>query len=146
MRCTMYERAGDFLGLRERVGGADHPLIQYWHMLCGGDGDDHDEESWCSSAMNGIAFDCHLPRSRSKAARSWLNVGTPVDLADAIPCANDIAIFWRNSRDGWQGHVGVVCDIEGEMIRVRGGNQGDQFCDALYPIARLLGIRRLSAA
>lgn len=145
MLTTMYGRAGKFLGVREIEGNEDHPLIQWWHSLCDLEGslNTPDETAWCSAAMNGIAWDLDLPRSHSKAARSWLSVGTAVEIADAKPCENDLVIFWRVVPTGWQGHVGIFCGTDGVNVIVRGGNQGDRFCDSRYPVAQILGFRRL---
>src|SRR3990167_1008195 len=97
---TMYQRAGKFMGIRELQGNKDHPLIQWWHSLCGLGTEAEDEVSWCSSAMNGLAWDLDLPRSNSPAARSWLAVGIHVPIAEARPCENDLVVFWRGTPDG----------------------------------------------
>jgi len=65
----------------------------------------------------------------------------PVALRDVMP--GDVAVFWRGTPTGWQGHVGFVVRLDGDRVIVRGGNQrDDKVSDAPYPLARLLGFRR----
>lgn len=147
---NMFERAQRFIGLREIAGDKDHPLIQYWLSLCGFDGAVvHDETPWCSAFMNGMAWDCELPRTKSALARSWLRIGLPITI-DKCYAANDVLIFQRG--DGVQpgpdnytasGHVGLFAGIEGNMVLVLGGNQGDGVSIIRLPLTRLLGCRRL---
>lgn len=149
MNITLYERAERFVGLKELAGDADHPLIQWWLSLCGYALDTPDETAWCSAFVNGMAWDCELPRSRSAAARSWLRVGEAIDIAMARP-VNDIVIFKRGNgpQPGpevlrAQGHVGVFHALDGADVLVLGGNQSNQVSIARYPLASLLGVRRL---
>lgn len=130
----------------ERPGEKHHPLIQWWHSLAAvGDGDAADEVSWCSSFVNGIAWELSLPRSKSAAARSWLKVGRPVSLDEAEP-GFDVVVFWRVARVGWQGHVGFYAGRDGDRILCLGGNQSNSVTTAAFGSDRLLGVRRLETA
>ena len=148
---TAYSLAERFVGLRELAEG-DNPLIQYAHSLCGFGPNEPDETAWCSAFINFVAWTLRLPRSKSAMARSWLKVGTPIDLKDAIP-AFDVVVFWRGKPDAATGHVGLYAGVEGETLAgdprdvlVLGGNQGDAVSIAHYPAERLLGVRRLKTA
>jgi uncharacterized protein (TIGR02594 family) len=139
--------------VRELPGEKDHPLIRWWHSLCGG-GEQPDEVPWCSSFANGIAFELGLERSRSKAARSWLEVGEPIYDMNAVEKGLDVVILQRG--DGPQpgatvlnapGHVGFFAGWEGVgRVFLVGGNQGDRVSRASFPRSRVLGVRRLRRA
>ena len=145
---TAYDAAQRYVGIKELAGGADHPLIQWWLSLCGFPSDVHDETPWCSAFVNGIAWQLRLPRSKSASARSWLLVGTPVDVRCASP-GSDIVVLKRG--DGQQGpevlnapgHVGFFAGFDGDGVLVLGGNQGDAVGLARFPAASILGVRRL---
>jgi hypothetical protein len=42
------------------------------------------------------------------------------------------------------GHVGFFAGTMQGHVIVRGGNQGDRVCDALFPASQILDIRRLA--
>lgn len=135
-----------FLGVVKEVpGDLDHPLIQWWLSLCGFDLQVHDEVAWCSAAVNGVAWDCNLPRSRSAAARSWLGQGKTISLAEAKQ-GNDVVIFWRGSPQSATGHVALFSELsaDGKQVHVLGGNQGDCISLAWYPVDRVVGVRRIA--
>ena len=73
----LFDHAQRYIGIREVKGEKDHPLIRWWHSLCT-IGEVADEVPWCSSFVNGMAWDLRMPRSRSAAARSWLGIGMAV--------------------------------------------------------------------
>lgn len=146
---TLYDRAKRFEGIKELAGAADHPLIQWWLSLCGFGLDAHDEIPWCSAFVNGMAWDCELPRSRSAAARSWLKVGEPVAIELATQ-GNDVVVLKRGKEPQpgpevieAQGHVGIYHGVDGADVLVLGGNQGNEVSIARYPLAALLGVRRV---
>lgn len=139
--------------VRELAGERDHPLIRFWHSLCAG-GEQADEVPWCSSFANGVAFELGLERSRSKAARSWLEVGEPIYDMRNVEQGLDVVILQRG--DGPQpgatvlnapGHVGFFDRWESPTrVVLVGGNQGDRVSRASFPASRILGVRRLRAA
>ncbi|MCB1713295.1 MAG: hypothetical protein KDH96_12745, partial [Candidatus Riesia sp.] len=67
--------------------------------------------------------------------------GTPV----TEPKIGDIVVFWRGTRDGWQGHVAFYIREDADGIFVLGGNQSNQVCIAEYPKNQLLGYRRIES-
>lgn len=139
---TAFDLAQRFINTAE-LGKKDHPLIQWWLSLCGFDTDTPDEVPWCSAFVNGIAWMLRLPRSKSALARSWLDVGTPVPLEDALP-GSDVVVFWRGSPNAPTGHVAFYAGRDGKNVLVLGGNQGDRVSIAPYPADRVLGVRRLA--
>jgi uncharacterized protein (TIGR02594 family) len=136
---SAYSLAQRFVGIGEIKGTLDNPQILAMLKL-DGNWPEHDEVPWCSAFTNYIAWLLRLPRSKSLAARSWLTVGIPVNLSDAI-VDSDVVIL---SRDGG-GHVGFYAgdDPLRHEIMILGGNQGDKVCIASFSTDRLLGIRRL---
>jgi uncharacterized protein (TIGR02594 family) len=147
---SLYDFAQRFVGLHEIAGAKSNGFIQWAHSLCGLP-DATDEVAWCSSWLNALAWMLRLPRSKSAAARSWLNVGTPVEIADAEP-GFDVVILKRGTgpqpgpeiTSGAQGHVGLFAGVDQAFVLVLGGNQGDVVSIARYPIASVLGVRRLA--
>jgi len=99
-----------------------------------------DETPWCSLFLNWAAMESNLERSKKANARSWLSVGKEI----IAPEIGDIVVFWRNSPESWQGHVGIYINEEGEYVRVLGGNQGDQVNISKYSKKKVLGYRRLT--
>jgi hypothetical protein len=138
----------------ERTGGGTHPFIAWCHESTLGQGT-ADEVPWCSSFVNRLAWCLRMPRSKSAAARSWLAVGIPVSTGEAIAGANDVVILKRGT--GTQpgpevlkapGHVGIfggytTTAAGARMVRILGGNQGDNVSVAEFPAEQVLGIRRI---
>lgn len=149
MNLTAFDLAQRYTGIQELPGGKNHPLIQWWLALCGFGMDSEDEIAWCSAFVNGIAWELRLPRSKSAAARSWLNVGTPVTLDQAEP-GFDVVVIQRGTAPqpgpeviNATGHVGFFAGLEGDLISILGGNQSDSVSVARFSKSRLLGVRRL---
>jgi len=151
-RAEMFTLGSRLIGTAELPGGADHPMIQWGHMLCGLGADQPDEVPWCSSFVNLLAHLAGVPetqRSRSAAARSWLGCGVTWTLYQAE--LGDVVVLQRGtgSQPGPEvlnapGHTGLYAGVaDGVSIKVLGGNQGDRVSIANYPVTRILGIRRL---
>jgi uncharacterized protein (TIGR02594 family) len=149
MNLTAFDLAQRYTGIQELPGGKNHPLIQWWLSLCGFGMDSEDEIAWCSAFLNGIAWELRLPRSKSAAARSWLNVGTPVPLEQA-QVGFDVVVIQRGTAPqpgpeviNATGHVGFFAGLEGDLISILGGNTGDAVNVGRFNKSRLLGVRRL---
>ena len=146
---TPFELATRFAGVGELRGGEEHPLIQWWLSLCSGFGlHTPDETPWCSAFVNGICWELRLARSKLANARSWLDIGTVVQLADAV-VGYDVVVLSRGSvlaavddRHA-PGHVGFYAGREGTGVVVLAGNQGDKVSLQTFPAERILGIRRV---
>jgi len=150
MQITAYELAQRFIGIKEINGSMDNPQIMSMLRL-DNSWPEHDEVAWCSAFVNYIAWLLRLPRSKSLAARSWLTVGEPISLEEAIP-GYDVVIIKRKANDPgrevlqYQGHVGFFAGgfkIQGSDIHILGGNQNNTVNVTPYGWDRLLGVRRL---
>lgn len=147
---TLYDHAKQFSGLREIPGPKHHPWIVWAFTLCNLDATD--EDAWCSAAANGWAFGTPgVPMTRSARARSWLTVGEPVSIERAS-VGWDIVVFKRGKgpQPGPEviaapGHVGLYAglSIKPGYVLSFGGNQNNEVNTSLYPLADVLGVRRL---
>lgn len=160
-RITPYTLAHRFIGLKEVAGEGDNPFIDFMLTMAPlEDGDVktvlsrmaqplpiHDEVPWCSAFANFVAWLGNWPRSRSLAARSWLQVGRVCPLSQAL--LGDVVIFSRGESHAGPdilhapGHVGFYAGTDLSGIYLLGGNQGNQVSIASFPVNRLLGVRRL---
>jgi uncharacterized protein (TIGR02594 family) len=139
MNITAIEIARRFFNMKEIPGVKDNPFIVWCLSTC--NLDTSDETPWCSAFVNGICYILGLEnRSNSAWARSWLMVGTPVELEDA-KIGWDICIFQRGT--GQQGHVGFYAGLREDKILILGGNQADSVSVMLFGKDKLLGVRRL---
>lgn len=141
MEVSCFSLAQRFIGLREAPGHASNPHILAMLHLDGTWPKD-DSVPWCSAWVNYVAWLLRLPRSKSLAARSWLGVGTPVALEDAIP-ENDVVVLKRGASPT-AGHVGFFAALEVPRVLVLGGNQNDSVSVAPFPAKDVLGVRRLA--
>ncbi len=155
MKITAYDLATRFVGIPEIDGPTANPQIMTMLKL-DNEWPEDDSVPWCSAFVNYIAWLLRLPRSKSLRARSWLNVGRPIDYQQA-KCGFDIVIL--NRGDGPQdpaiikapGHVGFYVDrrydrsrgVHRPMVAVCGGNQGNTVSTLWYEESRILGVRRL---
>jgi len=155
MDITLLSHGMRYVGISELSGKKNHPLISWWISLCGFDLDAADEIPWCSAFVNGMAWDLRLARSSSLAARSWLEVGRIIGLNEASP-GWDIVVLKRglDPQPGPDiikapGHVGIYAgtglspNVGVSSVSVLGGNQSNRVSVASFPLARILGIRRL---
>lgn len=146
---TPYNIALRFIGLREVVGAQHSAAIVAMAQVTDRSVRD-DETPWCSAFVNYIAWLLGLPRSQSLSARSWLGVGTPIELEEARP-GNDVVILSRGPHAppatvrNAIGHVGFFSRVDWPrgVVTVLGGNQRNQVCLEEYPLDRVLGVRRL---
>jgi uncharacterized protein (TIGR02594 family) len=153
MQITAYDLAQRFVGLKEVSGTVANPAITAMLSLDQASFILADEVPWCSGFTNYVAWLLRLPRSKSLAARSWLGVGHVVDLHDPLhppKVGFDVVILQRG--DGPQpdatvmdapGHVGFFSAIDATHVTILGGNQGNAVSLARFPVARILGMRRL---
>lgn len=140
MQITAYALARRFIGEREIAGLASNPLILAMLQLDERTISD-DATAWCSAFVGFVAWLLELPRSRSLAARSWLTIGRPVDLDEAI-AAFDVVVLSRGSNPAL-GHVGYFSRTTDGIVDVLGGNQSNAVSVAPFDRGRVLGVRRL---
>lgn len=162
MELSALDVARSYVGVHEGAGNLENPLIQGWLSLCHIE-DPVDAIAWCSAFCVGVLYNFKalgVPSSRSAAARSWLRIGEAVSLVDAKP-GWDIVVLQRGAgvQPGPEviaapGHVGFYAGRPlsanlpsaapglGQFLLLA-GNQGDAVTVAVFPEARILGIRRL---
>lgn len=140
---AIYRAAEAHMGLDEWPGAKHNPAIVKMFEASGHGWVKDDETPWCAAFVGSVLAECGLQGTGDLAARSYMKWGEAVDPAAAKP--GDIVVFWRGSKDGWQGHVAFFDKFEGDDVWVLGGNQGNTVSVARYPRARLLGVRRPSS-
>ncbi len=146
MDITAVQLASRFIGVvQERPGSLDDPFI-VWCLSRVGLPDQHDEVPWCSAFTNVIAWMLGLQQSKLANARSWLSVGDPVHLDDAAS-GFDVVVLQRPPNPA-SGHVGFFVGhrVADQHVIVLGGNQGNAVSVVPFPVADILGIRRLKPA
>jgi uncharacterized protein (TIGR02594 family) len=148
LKATPLSIARRFLGMQEVAGSVNNPAIVAMLQL-DAKWADKDAIPWCSAFVNAVAWLLDVPRSKSLAARSWLNVGTPVELDKAEP-GFDVVILKRGTGDqpgpdvlDAPGHVGFFVDRLADKVVILGGNQGDEVSIEQFAAKNILGIRRL---
>jgi len=149
MNLTGIDVARRFIGIHELPGKPADALIVAMLQCCD-KSSTSDEIAWCSAFVNFVAMLFpDTPRSKSLAARSWLLIGRPVALRDAVP-GWDVVVLKRG--DGQQpgpdviqaqGHVGFFVSTANGNVLILGGNQGDAVSLAQFPVDRVLGVRRI---
>jgi uncharacterized protein (TIGR02594 family) len=137
---TAFTLAERFINVKEIAGAASNPLVLAMLRL-----DDAwpegDDVPWCSAFANFITWMLRLPRSKSLAARSWLEVGQAITIEQAEP-KNDIVILERGTTAG---HVGFYAGRDLRVVHILGGNQQDRVNVSVFPMERIIGVRRLKA-
>lgn len=99
-----------------------------------------DDIPWCGLFV-AHCIGSTLPReplpTNPLGARTWMTFGAPCD-----PTLGAVLVFWRGTRNGWQGHVGLYAGEEANgTLHVLGGNQSNKVCIARLGRDRLLGAR-----
>jgi uncharacterized protein (TIGR02594 family) len=127
------------LGIREVPGPEANPAIMRAWQYVDYDPPEGDETAWCSAKACEWMERAGIPSTRAPNARSWLKWGHELK----TPRLGCIAVFWRGSPGGWQGHVALYAgagDRPG-TVKCLGGNQGNAVSLQDYPVAQLLGYR-----
>jgi uncharacterized protein (TIGR02594 family) len=138
---TPYQLAEKHIGLKEVPGQQDNPEILAMLKL-DNNWPEHDEVPWCSAFVNWVCHKAGVERSRKLNARSWLDVGRSISIHEARP-VSDIVILSRTSNPA-SGHVGFYSKHDDKFVYLLGGNQGDAVSIAKFPLARVLGVRRMA--
>lgn len=131
------------MGVEEWPGAQHNPVIQGFFASSGANQNEADETPWCAAFVGAVLAELGLPNTGRLNARSYLDWGVPVAMADVMP--GDVVVFWRGNPQGWQGHVGFVVSLTGSSVICRGGNQSNRVSDAEYAMSRVLGFRRAVA-
>lgn len=136
---TPFDIARSYIGTTEGPGRADNPVIMEMYASVGHDWVEHDSVAWCAAFVGHSLERAGIRSTRKLTARSYLDWGAPVDVADAQQ--GDIGVIPRGS-SSWQGHVFFIDRIEGQWVWGLGGNQDDAVNVKRYPVSKLLGVRR----
>jgi uncharacterized protein (TIGR02594 family) len=136
---TPFEIARGYIGTTEGPGPENNPVIIEMYASVGHDWVEHDSVAWCAAFVGHCLERAGIRSTRQLTARSYLNWGVPVEIADAQP--GDIGVIPRGTSSS-QGHVFFIERIEGPWVWGLGGNQSDAVNVKRYPVSKLLGIRR----
>jgi uncharacterized protein (TIGR02594 family) len=136
---TPFEIARGYIGTTEGPGPENNPVIMAMYASVGHDWVEHDSVAWCAAFVGHCLERAGIRSTRQLTARSYLNWGVPVEIADAQ--LGDIGVIPRGT-SSWQGHVFFIERIEGPWVWGLGGNQSDAVNVKRYPVSKLLGIRR----
>lgn len=135
----VFSVAEGYLGVTEYPAAKHNPQILKFYTDSGNSWVQDDETPWCAAFVGSVLAQCGIQGTNKLNARSYLDWGQPVDTDKAQK--GDVVVFWRGSKDGWQGHVAFYSHQDEEHIYVLGGNQGNKVSLAPYKKDRLLGIR-----
>jgi len=139
------EEAQRLMGTTEIKGSRSNPVILSWVANLVQRGIDsiawyrNDDTPWCGLFM-GQVIAVTLPKEVIQPdllrARSWLNFGYRVN-----PCMGSVLVFWRGSRRGSSGHVGIYVGEDSNYYFVIGGNQSNTVNIMKIRKTRLLAAR-----
>lgn len=135
--------AKSFVGMKEIVGAKhNETIVNFMRDLSGGVVKD-DETAWCAGFTGFI-----LKRAGLKLPPNPLSARSYLDLPNELdrPAVGALAVFWRGSKAGWQGHIGIITGRDAKNnIMVVSGNNNNMVNIAPYqwqgPGNRLLGFR-----
>ena len=120
IQISAFDLAMRFIGTKETPGVASSPMVLAMLKL-DNEWVTGDNVPWCSAFVSFIAWLLRLPRSKSLAARSWLQVGQAIAIEEARP-GFDVVILQRGAGpepgpDVIQapGHVGWFAGREGDL-------------------------------
>lgn len=127
------------LGTKEAPGAANNPIVLAYYRDAGHPDVQSDDVAWCAGFVGAMLARAGMPlppRDTSLLARSYLTYGIACE-----PIPGAIGIWPRGA--AWQGHVGIVVDIDlnGGTCRLIGGNQGDAVSVATYRLDTALAFR-----
>lgn len=137
-----YDVAKGYIGTKEIPGKNHNPVVVRWlRKLASWINDD--ETAWCSAFVNFCADEAGYESTGKLNARSWLDIGQHLELAEARK--GDVITLWRGSPDGWQGHVAFLDHHNPTrgLVYLLGGNQNNEVNITAYPQGRVIGVRRL---
>jgi len=126
------------LGVAERAGAANNPVVMGWAKEVGADVAREywaDSVPWCGLFMAVIAKRAGKPVPAGPLwAMSWKKFG----MQAAVPSLGDILVFRRESG----GHVGLYVGEDDQAFHVLGGNQSDRVGFTRIARARMVAARR----
>lgn len=148
MEVTAYWMAERWIGLKEFPKKRSNPFVLGMLQLDQSWPED-DEVPWCSAFVNFVCWQLRKVRSKSLRARSWLLCGTPV-AKELAKIGWDVVILAATGQNqpgpeiiAAPGHVGFFAGYVEDHVYVLGGNQGNAVSVAPFPVASILGVRRV---
>jgi uncharacterized protein (TIGR02594 family) len=134
-----FQEARRLMGTQEDTSSSSNRVILDW-ASDRGIPYNNDDIPWCGLFV-AHCIGSTLPReplpNNPLGARSWLKFGAPCS-----PTLGSVLVFWRGSRDGWKGHVGLYAGEEaGGTLHVLGGNQSNKVSITRIGRDRLLEAR-----
>lgn len=135
---TWFEEAKRLIGTKEIGGSMSNPTILDWAANLD-ISYPNDDIPWCGLFVAhciGSTLPGEPLPSNPLGARNWRNFGDPTD-----PRLGAVLVFWRGSREGFQGHVGFYNGENANAYQVLGGNQSNSVSLAWVAKDRLLGAR-----
>lgn len=88
---------------------------------------------WCMAQLQ-----LEIPE-QPHVARKYLKIGEPTE----SPEVGDIVVFWRVSKNSWQGHVGIFVKEDSGKVYSLGGNQRGYVNITAYDAKKVLGFRKV---
>jgi uncharacterized protein (TIGR02594 family) len=127
------------LGQHEINGPKSNPEIIKFFEDAGHTEIHSEDTAWCAAFVGAMIKRSGFKPSGSLMARSYLTWGTGLQK----PEIGAVAVLWRGSPDGSEGHVGFVVDSGQDFVKLLGGNQGapGQVSVETFPRSRVLGFR-----
>jgi uncharacterized protein (TIGR02594 family) len=124
------------VGTRELPGNTGPAIRRYISLAhAGGEGD-----PWCAIFANAALESCGLHGTRSASSQSFRHDAGFLRLAG--PALGAIAVFWRESKASWLGHVGFYRGELDGHVWVLGGNEGDMVQIEALPLeGATMGLR-----
>ncbi len=117
--------AKKLVGLREVAGKRSNSTIINWARQLGGTVKNiytNDGIAWCglftAHVMNDN--DIRIGFNNPLGARNWGKFGVAT-----TPRYGAIMTFWRGSKSGWKGHVGIYVSEDSKYYHILGGNQSN---------------------
>lgn len=92
---------------------------------------------WCAGFVGSVLNASGLKGTGSLMAKSYLNYGQPTDK----PQIGDIVVLNRTD-DPKLGHVGFFAGMDGNNVKILGGNQGNQVSVKSFPASSVAGYRQ----
>lgn len=132
------------IGTKEVSGSGNNQKVVEYHKYASKSNkvEQPDSVPWCSSFVCYVAEKSGMGSTDSMMARSWLKWGIST-MDDPMP--GDIVVYWRGSKTGWKGHVGIFLrkNLDGSIVTL-GGNQSDEVNVSSYAGSKVLDFRRSS--
>jgi len=131
-------KSEEHLGVHELVGPGSNPVILAWRESLKPWARAYftdDDIAWCALAVNGILHEVGIAGPGTLAAKDFAGWGQDAREHLGLGC---VLVF---TRPGGGGHVGFYIGERPDAFLVRGGNQGNKFCDTWIARARLIAVR-----